>query len=53
MLKCLNCGKGLTEIEGKREKQFCNSTCRSNHWQKEKRKSVKGTALKIKNKKNK
>lgn len=37
-MKCPNCEKELEQIEGKRAKQFCNSTCRSNHWQKEKRK---------------
>ncbi len=37
-MECLNCSKELVQIEGKRAKQFCNSTCRSNYWQKEKRK---------------
>lgn len=36
-MNCLECEKGLSQIEGKREKQFCNSTCRSNYWQKSKR----------------
>jgi DNA-directed RNA polymerase subunit M/transcription elongation factor TFIIS len=36
MSNCLNCGKILVSTEGKREKKFCNSTCRSNYWQKEK-----------------
>lgn len=36
---CLNCGKDLKQIPQKRKKQFCNSTCRSNYWQKEKRRS--------------
>jgi len=37
-MKCLNCDTELEQTEGKREKQFCNSTCRSNYWQKAKRK---------------
>lgn len=35
---CLECGKELTQTPGKRAKQFCNVTCRSNYWQKQKRK---------------
>jgi hypothetical protein len=34
MGKCLNCKKDLVQTAGKREKIFCNSTCRSNYWQK-------------------
>lgn len=37
MDKCLNCEKELEQIPKKRQKQFCNSTCRSNYWQKSKR----------------
>jgi hypothetical protein len=36
-MACLNCGKELTTVAHKREKVFCNSTCRSNYWQKVKR----------------
>ena len=36
-MKCKNCNKELVQIPGKRGKQFCNSTCRSNYWQKSKR----------------
>lgn len=36
-MKCPNCKKDLEQTQGKREKQFCNSTCRSNYWQKLKR----------------
>jgi len=39
MIECLNCGKELYNIDGKRGKKFCNSTCRSNFWQKCKRKN--------------
>lgn len=39
-MKCLECKKDLEQTPGKRVKQFCNSTCRSNFWQKEKRKST-------------
>ena len=38
---CLNCKKELEQLVGKRQKQFCNSTCRSNYWQKAKRKKSK------------
>lgn len=36
-MKCLECKKDLVQTAGKRAKQFCNSTCRSNYWQKAKR----------------
>lgn len=36
---CLECGKELVQLSGKRAKQFCNVTCRSNYWQKKKRKA--------------
>lgn len=39
MSKCLNCGKPIKQI-GPRPRKYCNSTCRSNHWQKEKRKEL-------------
>lgn len=32
--ECLNCGQELALLPGKRVKVFCNSTCRSNYWQK-------------------
>lgn len=35
---CLECGTELTQTPGKRAKTFCNVTCRSNYWQKNKRK---------------
>lgn len=34
-MKCPNCEKVLQQTEGKRQKRFCNSTCRSNFWQKQ------------------
>lgn len=34
MTECLNCGKIIQQTPGKRKRQFCNSTCRSNYWQK-------------------
>lgn len=37
-MECLECNKNLEQTLGKRAKQFCNSTCRSNFWQKAKRK---------------
>jgi len=39
---CLNCGKDLIQITGKRAKTFCSVTCRSNYWQKKNR-DRKGT----------
>lgn len=36
-LPCLNCGKNLEQNDTKKAKKYCNSTCRSNHWQKEQR----------------
>lgn len=38
---CLNCTKQIPQTPGKRRKDFCNSTCRSNYWQKQKRKEKK------------
>lgn len=29
---CLHCNKWIKQPEGKREKLFCNNTCRSNYW---------------------
>ncbi len=37
--KCLDCGENLVQLEGKRQKQFCGSSCRSNYWQKKKRRA--------------
>jgi len=39
MSKCLSesCKKEIKQTPGKREKKFCNSTCRSNQFAKEKR----------------
>ena len=33
MTRCIQCGSELTKSEGPRKKQFCNSACRSRHWQ--------------------
>lgn len=32
--KCEECGKSVKQTPGKREKRFCDSTCRSNNFQK-------------------
>jgi hypothetical protein len=32
MNKCLSCGNALEQKDGKREKKFCNNTCRSSYW---------------------
>jgi hypothetical protein len=40
--RCLNCGKKLVHTEGKRAKVFCDTTCRSNYWQKSDRLEKKG-----------
>lgn len=45
MPNCLNCDKGIEQTQGKREREFCNSTCRSNYWQKQKRLSEKPNPL--------
>lgn len=34
---CLNCGNELVNTPGKKPKQFCGISCRSNYWQKKKR----------------
>lgn len=42
MALCKKCGKWLTQVEGRRKKEFCNNTCRSNYWYgKNKKTSVK------------
>jgi hypothetical protein len=38
---CLNCKEPIEQIKGKRKKTFCDSTCRSNYWQKQNRKQNK------------
>lgn len=40
MATCKNCGTELVMVPGRRPKEFCNSTCRSNHFQKEHRKKI-------------
>lgn len=35
---CLNCGNDLIYVRGKKAKTFCNSTCRSGYWHKQKTK---------------
>lgn len=47
-LKCKNCGKPLTQTQGKRAKEFCGVTCRSGYWQKKKRESGVIPAIKTK-----
>lgn len=39
MGKCLECGKEVPQTPKKRAAKFCNSTCRSKHWFKQKRKN--------------
>lgn len=41
-MKCLNCDRDLVQLPKKREKVFCDSTCRSNYWQKAKRLEAAG-----------
>ena len=31
-MKCLQCKKEIDQPSGKRAKQFCNNSCRSNYW---------------------
>jgi hypothetical protein len=38
-VQCKECGELLTQTPGKRLREYCNSTCRSNYWQKLKRKN--------------
>jgi hypothetical protein len=42
---CLNCGEFLKQIKGKKSKVFCNSTCRSNYWQKSDRLEKQGFGI--------
>ena len=34
MKNCLNCGKGLTQTPGKKEKKYCDAKCKQQHWHK-------------------
>lgn len=36
-MKCKNCGKDVPQTAGKRAKLYCSISCRSAHWQKQKR----------------
>lgn len=38
VIQCKECGEVLAQTPGKRGREFCDSTCRSNYWQKAKRK---------------
>lgn len=31
---CLTCGKSVAQTEGKRERKYCNNTCKTTHWNK-------------------
>lgn len=42
MNTCLNCGTEIKQLPKKRKKIFCDSTCRSNYWQKSSRLEAKG-----------
>jgi|ERR1700748_556124 len=33
-IKCLECGKPVSQTPGRRKKEYCGSTCRSLHWKK-------------------
>jgi hypothetical protein len=35
---CLECGVEIPQTKGKRKREFCSSSCRSNAWQKARRK---------------
>ncbi len=41
MAFCLHCNKWMTDGTGKRKKQFCNNTCRSNYWYAKNKKGAK------------
>lgn len=42
---CKHCKKDLEHLPGKRKKEFCNDTCRSNFWQKERRRKNNSVKL--------
>jgi hypothetical protein len=45
MSNCLNCNEPLEQTPGKKEKQFCNVSCRSSYWQKQKRAETKAQSF--------
>jgi len=40
-MNCLNCNKEVKQSEGKRERKYCNDTCKQIHWQKTHKKEQK------------
>jgi endogenous inhibitor of DNA gyrase (YacG/DUF329 family) len=40
-MNCPECKKPIISTPGKRPKKFCSTTCRSNFWQKQKRKEAR------------
>lgn len=43
--ECLNCGSEILREPHKKEKVFCNSSCRSNYWQKTKKLEKEGLSV--------
>ena len=35
MDNCLNCGKELFHVQGRRKKKFCDEKCKQEHWRKQ------------------
>lgn len=40
-INCRNCEKPVPQTPGKKTKEFCNVSCRSSYWQKQKRLAAK------------
>lgn len=44
--KCLNCGKEVEQVEGKRERLYCNPSCKASYFRKNKPKEKKYIQIK-------
>ena len=40
-MNCLNCGKEVKQIEGKRQRKYCDDACKQIHWKKTNKKEPK------------
>lgn len=41
MTNCLQCGKKLTHVDGRKKKHFCNNNCKNKHFYAERQKLIK------------
>jgi hypothetical protein len=44
MIKCKHCEEEVPQVPGKKKKEFCNNTCRSNYWYAKNKKKEKNSS---------